>query len=70
MSQLLMQEIGRPELEDFFAELEMSSSRYGKISFASSFVKILGEIWHQLVHRLESVKGTLGMEPGRRVRQR
>jgi hypothetical protein len=65
VSQLLVQSLGRRELADVFARLEMSNSKSGKLAFVNAlrllpkvqveFIRALSELRNQLVHRVKNV---------------
>lgn len=65
VSHLLAEVVGKPELVDLFAQLELSNARTGKIAFAKvlnclddderGMVRKLSELRNQLVHDLSNV---------------
>jgi hypothetical protein len=69
VSQLLVHSLGRRELADTFASLEMSNTKTGKLAFVNAlrllpkaqieFIRALSELRNQLVHRVKNVSFNL-----------
>ena len=68
VTQLLLKEIARPELENVFANIELSNSRAGKMVFLKDlgllkpyhrYVRVLSEIRNDFVHNISNVKVSL-----------